>query len=95
MCSICITHFWCERNDAVIRSAHSTTPASVIRFWTTGVRHLFTLAMREHRGAETFVQRAQLHACIKRFTLEWSAEPLYLAGYHEQPPRPVLYSWLR
>ena len=61
----------------------------------TGVRHAIALAIREHRGAETLVQGAQLYTCLEPFTLEWSAEPLPLARYHESPPRPVLYSWLR
>ena len=58
------------------RGAQSTTSASVVRFWTMGVRHIIALAMREHRGAETVVQGAELHACLELLTLEWSVKPL-------------------
>ena len=59
MSSICITHLWSERNDAVFRGVQSTTAQSVVRFWTTGVRQLTALAMREHRGAATVLQVAR------------------------------------
>ena len=52
-----------------------------------GCTSLITLAMREQRGAETIVQGAQLYACLKRFTLEWSVEPPPLARCHVSPPR--------
>ena len=52
------------------RGAQSTTSASVVRLWKTGVRLLITLAMQEHRGAETVLQGDQLHACLEPFTLE-------------------------
>ena len=56
MISICITHFWSERNDAVLRGVQSTTAQSVVRFWTTGVHQLVALAMRGHRGAKPVLQ---------------------------------------
>uniref|UniRef100_M4B603 Uncharacterized protein n=1 Tax=Hyaloperonospora arabidopsidis (strain Emoy2) TaxID=559515 RepID=M4B603_HYAAE len=43
--------------------------------------------MREHRGAKTVVQVAQLHACFEKFTLEWSVKPLILARCQVSPPR--------
>lgn len=59
MSSICITHLWCERNDAVFRGVQSTTSQSVEQIWTTGVRQLYALAMRERRGPATVLQVAR------------------------------------
>ena len=68
MSTMCLTHLWQDRNDAIFRGVLTTTSHSVTRFWETWIRQLLALAKREHRGINTVVQGALLHAGIELFT---------------------------
>lgn len=93
--SMCLTHLWTERNDAVFRGLHTTSSQSVHRFWSGGIRQLTALALREHRSAATFIQGAQLHACIEILLLEPKRSAVVDTVSHVTTPEPVLISWLQ
>lgn len=95
MCTICLTHLWNERNEAVFRREQSTVTTSVARFWSQGIRQLTALAKRDHRGTDTVVQGAILHACLDLFTLEPRDLPVAPEISHDTSPSPVLLFWLQ
>ena len=95
MSSICLSHLWKERNDAVFRGVQTTVAHSVARFWAHGVRQLTALAKRDHRCPDTAVQGAIMHACLDLFTLEPRDFPVASEVCHDSSPTPVLLSWLR
>ena len=56
---------------------------------------LTALAKRDHRGPDTVVQGAVLHACLDIFILEPRDRPVALEVSHDSSPSPVLLSWFR
>ena len=78
----------------MFRGVQSTTAQSVVHFWTTGVRQLTALAIREHREAAIVIQGARLYDSLDLFTLEAGGVLPPQEECHEPPPRPALYSWL-
>ena len=95
MSTMCLTHLWQERNDAVFRGVLTTTSQSVTHFWESGLRQLLALAKREHRGISTVVQGALLHAAIELFTQAPRDIGVASSNSHETLPDPDLISWLR
>ena len=95
MCTICLTHIWSERKDAVCTGEQTSVCHSVARFWTDVVRQLTALAKKDHRDPDTVVQRAVLHTCLDLFTLEPRNLLVPLEISHGSSPSPVLLSWLR
>ena len=95
MSSFCLAHLWSKRNDAVFRGVRTTAQHSVSRFWTLGIRHLSALARREHRGPNTVVAGALLHAGLDLFTLVPRDDLVYAGSGHDKLPDTDLLSWLR
>ena len=93
--SICLTHLWIERNDAVFKGERTSVPQSISRYWEVGIRQLTVLAKREQRGVDTVVQGALLHAGIDLFNIEPGVFSETRVESHETLPDPVLLSWLR
>lgn len=94
MSSICLSHLWSERNDAVFRGVQSTASHSAARFWELGL-HLTALAKREHRGPDTAVVGALLHTCLDLFALEPRDGSVSSGDSYDALPYPKLVSWLR
>ena len=95
MSSICLTRLWIERNDAVFKGERTSVPQSISRYWEVGIRQLTALAKREHRGVDTVIQGALLHAGLDLFTIEPRVLLETTVESHETLPDPVLLSWLR
>ena len=95
MSSTCLTQLRIERNDAVFKGERTSVPQSISRYWEVGIRQLTALAKREHRGVDTVIQGALLHAGIDLFTIEPGVFSETRVESHETLPDPVLLSWLR
>ena len=92
MISVCLSHLWKERNDAVFRGVQTTVTHNVDRIWAHGVRQHTVLAKRDHRCPDTAVQGAIMHACLDLFTLEPRDHPVASEVHHDSSPTPVLFS---
>lgn len=96
MSTVCQTTLWTVRNDVVFRDDHASVSASTARFWDTGLRQLRALTKREHRGADTAIRGARLHACLELFAQDPRGFPHHPGTSHDQlPVNPALISWLR
>ena len=95
MSSICLTHLWVERNTAVFKGERTSVSRSISRYWEVGIRQLTALSKREHRGVDTVVQKALLHAGLDLFTIEPRVFSETTEDRHERLPDPVLLSWLK
>ena len=94
MSSICLTHLWRERNDAVFRGKQTAALRSAEHFWEVGIWHLNAVAKREHRGPDTAVAGAIMHTCIDLFTLEPRDGLIHSEDSYDQPPILELLYWL-
>ena len=98
MSSICLTHLWIERTDVVfffIQGERTSVPQIISLDWEVGIRQLTALAKREHRGVDTVVQGALLHAGLGLFTIEPRVLLETTVESHETLPDPIRLSWLR